>query len=292
MSMKILVTGGAGFIGTYLVKRLLAEGHSVTIFDNFSNSKKENAPKDVKLVEGDIRDVDDVKRVMKDIQAVFHLAAITEARSQDEDAVYTVNFIGSKNVFECAKEAGAKIIFTSSAAVYGESKISKETDDCNPLSQYGKSKLRAEKICPPNSFIVRLFNVYGPGGNSVVNKFCKAISNYKDITLFGTGMQTRDFVYVDDVVEAFLLGLNQSGVYNIGTGVETSVMQLIDLIEAITRGKSDMKFTPPIPGEILRSRADISKISTLWKPATPLKNGIELVLRNQGFDLDLINQVK
>ena len=290
--MNILVTGGTGFIGRHLVSKLVSKGHNVTAYDNFSTSKKDSIDK-VKIIEGDVRDVDDVQRAMKGIEAVFHLAAITEARSTNDDLVYNTNFIGSKNVFEVAKAAGAKVIFTSSAAVYGESKITKESDECHPISQYGKSKLRAEKLCPEGSFIVRLFNAYGPGGHSVINKFCKLIPKYEDVTIFGHGNQTRDFIYVDDVVNALVLGLEVSGTYNIGTGKETSVMEIVDIIHIMTKSKPNIKFGPAVPGEIMRSKADITNIQkTTWFPKTELPDGITMVLKSQGFDFSVIEHLK
>ena len=292
MSMKILVTGGAGFIGTHLVNKLLSQGHTVVIYDDFSSSKKRRIG-DAKIIEGDVRDADDITRAVKDAEVVFHLAAVAEARSKDEDAMYNVNFIGSKNVFEAAREAGAKIIFTSSAAVYGESKHAKENDECNPTNQYGKSKLRAEKICTEESFIARLFNVYGPDGKSVINKFCKLIPKYEDVAVFGHGTQTRDFIYVDDVVNALVMGLNLSGVYNIGTGKDTSIIELIDIIHEMTKSKPNVKFAPPVPGDIQRSKADITKIQqTEWFPKTELIEGIRKILTAEGFDFKTIENLK
>ena len=289
--LSILVTGGTGFIGRHLVNRLLQNGHDVIVYDNFSTSKKEPMGT-AKIVEGDVRDRDDVLRAAKGCDYIFHLAAVTETRSTDDDAVYSVNFIGSKNVFEVAKEIGAKIIFTSSAAVYGEAKIAKEDDPCNPLNQYGKSKLRAEKICPDGSFVVRLFNVYGPDGHGVVNKFCKLIPKYEDVTVFGHGTQTRDFIYVDDVVSALLLGMENNGVYNVGTGKETSLLEVIDIIHNMTKSKPTIKFAPPLQ-EIQRSKADITKIMpTGWRPRVELPDGIELVLKSQGFDFETIRHLK
>ena len=275
--MRILVTGGAGFIGRHLTERLLAAGHEVSVYDDFSHSKKDMDG--VKTIEGDVRDAEDVKRAMRDMQAVFHLAAISDARAED-DAVYSVNFIGSKNVFEAAKEAGAKIIFTSSAAVYGETKTTKEDAACNPLNQYGKSKLRAEKICPDDAFIARLFNVYGPNGNSVINKFCRLMPKYEPVTVYGHGTQTRDYIYVDDVVSALVMGLQMSGTYNVGTGKETSLLEVVDMIHAMTKSKPDIKFTAAPPGEIMRSKADITKIQqTEWYSKVQIQGGIELVLK-------------
>lgn len=289
MTMNVLVTGGAGFIGRHLVSKLLSQGHKVNIYDNFSSSEKFST--DAKIIEGDIRDSGDVARAMKGVEAVFHLAAISDMRA-DEDLIYNTNFIGSKNVFEAAKEAGAKIVFTSSSAVYGETKLAKETDECHPANQYGKSKLRAEKICP-EGFITRLFNVYGPNGRGVVNKFCKLIPKYEDVNVFGHGTQTRDFIYVDDVVAALVMGLNLQGVYNIGTGKETSLLELIDAIHAMTKSKPNIKFLPHVAGDVQRSKADISKIQqTEWFPKVELQDGIRKVLLAEGFDFSVIENLK
>ena len=289
--LSILVTGGNGFIGRHLVSSLLAKGHNVVVYDNFSTSRKEPIGA-AKIVEGDVRDKDDVIRAAKGCDYIFHLAAMAESRSTD-DAVYSVNFIGSKNVFEVAKETGAKVIFTSSAAVYGETKIAKEDGPCNPINQYGKSKLRAEKICPESAFVARLFNVYGPNGNSVINKFSKLIPKYEDITIFGHGTQTRDFIYVDDVVSALMLGMENSGTYNVGTGRETSILDLIDVIHNMTKSKPNMKFASPVAGEIQRSKADITKIQqTVWYPKIELAEGIRKILIANGFDFSVIEHLK
>ncbi len=289
--MKILVTGGAGFIGHHLVNRLLHGGHGVTIYDNFSNSKKDG-PDGVKVIEGDVRDAADVQRAMRDIGTVFHLAAISGARDTNEDTMYSVNFIGSKNVFEAAKAAGAKIIFASSAAVYGDTKLTKETDECKPINQYGKGKLRAEKICPENAFVARMFNVYGPNGNSVINRFCGLIPKYGDVPVHGHGTQTRDFVYIDDVVNALVMGLGMSGTYNVGTGKETSLLGVIDIIHDMTKSKPNLKFLPAA-NEIQRSRADTTKISTTeWYPKVELVDGIRNILQSQGFDFSVVEHLK
>lgn len=288
--MNILVTGGAGFIGRHLVAKLLSNGHDVTVYDNFSSSKK-SPMGNVKIIEGDIRDESDVMRAMKGAEAVFHLAAIKEIRNVDDDLVYSVNFLGSKVVFEAAKAQGAKIVFASSAAVYGEAKVCKEADDCQPTSQYGKSKLKAEKMC--NGFVARLFNVYGPGGSSVINTFCRLIPKYEDITVFGHGNQTRDFIYIDDVISALLIGLQLEGVYNIGTGKETSVLEIADIIHEMTKSKPSIKFVPAVPGEVYRSKADISKIQqTAWFPKTELQDGIRKILVGEEFDFSVVEHLK
>ncbi|MBI4162373.1 MAG: NAD-dependent epimerase/dehydratase family protein [Candidatus Aenigmarchaeota archaeon] len=279
---KVLVTGGAGFIGSNLVKRLVADGYEVVVLDNLSTGVYQRLPKQAKFVKGDIED-DDTYRVIEGCTHVFHLAAKTDAREND-DSVYRVNYLGSKKVFEAAKAVGAKVIFTSSAAVYGSAPVPhKETAECAPITQYGKSKLKAEKLLnTESSLVVRLFNVYGPEGNSVINKYCKLIPNYKDIIVYGTGMQTRDYVYVDDVINALMLGMELNGVYNIGTGLETKVVNAIDMISNVTMAKPTVKFDKP-KQEIQRSKADITKIRNYWHPVVDLQKGIELTLRSYGW---------
>ncbi len=281
---KVLVTGGAGFIGSNLVKRLVADGYEVIVLDNLSTGVYQRLPKQAKFVKGDIED-DDTYRVIEGCTHVFHLAAKTDARAEaNDDSIYRVNYLGSKKVFEAAKAVGAKVIFTSSAAVYGSTPPPhSERNECAPVNQYGKSKLKGEKLLnPENSFIVRLFNVYGPEGNSVINKYCKLIPNYKDIVVFGTGMQTRDYVYVEDVVNALMLGFELNGVYNIGTGLETKVVNVIDMISSVTRAKPTVRFDKP-KQELQRSKADISKIKNYWHPVIDLQEGIELTLRSYGW---------
>lgn len=280
--MRILVTGGAGFIGSNLVNSLV-ENNEVVVLDNLSNSKN-NVNKKAAFIKGDITDMDDVIKAVKGCDVVFHLAASIDVRNSDEKKDYEVNFLGSKNVFEAANDIKAKIIFTSSAAVYGNAHcpVTEETE-CNPISQYGRSKLRAEKLLK-DAFVLRLFNVYGYNSHGVIEKFCKSITNYETVIVNGRGNQTRDFVYVSDVVNALILGIENTGTYNIGTGKETSVLEIIDIIHKTTKCKPDVKFGMPIENEILRSYADNKKIKSLgWTPKVNLQEGIENVLELNGF---------
>ncbi|MBI3190211.1 NAD(P)-dependent oxidoreductase [archaeon] len=226
--MKVLVTGGTGFIGRYLVNRLLKLGHEVVVL---ADDTKGEPPEGSTYIKGDIRDGYNVKKAFEGCECVFHLAAITDVRDSNDEVVYATNFLGAKNVFEVAKSKNAKIIFTSTAAVYGNGNVpNKEMDECKPISQYGKSKLRAEwylQNIGQESFIVRLFNVYGFGGHSFINVLCEKMPKYEDILIFGNGLQTRDYVYVDDVVDALLLGFEKSGLYNVGTGMECSTTRVV-----------------------------------------------------------------
>lgn len=280
--MKILVTGGAGFIGSNLVDELI-KSHDVVVLDNLTTGKKENINPKAIFIKGDIREERDVKKAMAGCSVVFHLAAQTDVMKSVEnpDLDYQVNVVGSQVVFSAARNVGAKIIFTSSAAVYGDAKPPHNEDmECKPISDYGKNKSRAERLLKKdgNAFIARAFNCYGPDGNSVINTFCSQLRAGKEITIFGNGLQTRDFIYITDVVSALMLGLKKSGTYNIGSGSETSVLNLVDMIAAVSGKKPKMKFERPREGEIERSRADISKIKRLgWAPKVTLEEGVEKV---------------
>lgn len=284
--MKILITGGNGFIGGALVEALTDLGHEVVVFSDVDKGEKN--PKKASFIKGDIRDEIQVRKAMEGCGAVYHLAAITDVRASNDDEIYAINFLGAKNVFDIAKQKNIKIVFTSTAAVYGNGPVpNKEEQECKPLSQYGKSKLRAERYLQSiteNHFILRLFNVYGPEGHSFINILCRKIPNFEDIEVYGSGMQTRDFVYISDVVNALLLGLNNTGLYNVGTGSETAVTKLIDSIHETTRCKPNIKNVEPQPNDIARSRADISKISQLkWEPTVSIEEGLKIVLKASGW---------
>jgi UDP-glucose 4-epimerase len=277
--MKILVTGGAGFIGSHLVD-LLVQHHEVVVMDNFSSGRPEWVNPRAKLVQGDVLDKGHIAKAILGCKAVFHLAAQTDVRKsiEDPDRDYEINFVGSKNVFDEAKFVGAKVAFTSSAAVYGDAPVPvSEEADTRPISQYGWNKLSAERVAPENAFIARLFNAYGPRGKGAVNSFCEAVKSGKEISIRGTGLQTRDFIYVGDIAEALLHGLSSKGTYNIGTGKEFTVLSALHVVESVVGKAAKVKNVPGIKGEIAHSRADATKAMRElgWRASTTLRQGIE-----------------
>lgn len=279
--MKILVTGGAGFIGKYLVRSLLKNGNSVTIFDNFSNSTKDSITSLVeigaKIIEGDITKLLDIVNAVKDQDIVIHLAAkisVSESISNPSET-FQVNVDGTRNVLAaCEKNHVKKFIVSSSAAVYGESspdfKLAEESK-INPISPYGKSKARMEQEIREfdskhsiNCVILRFFNIYGIGQTSeyagVITKFMGRIAQEKPLEIFGNGMQTRDFVAIDDVVNSIynVISYGKSGTYNIASGKTVTIKELAELMVATSGKKLEIEYFAAKKGDIKHSQADIS----------------------------------
>ena len=298
--MKFFVTGGAGFIGKYLTAKLFDDGHDVTIFDNFSSSSKNDITNllenGVSLVTGDILDYDLLLKSMSNYDFVIHLAAQTSVSRSITDPKTTADIIvdGTVNVLKsCVKTNVKNLIFSSSAAVYGNSPDApiSENSQLNPLSSYGASKLVAEhnlqvfsKFFGLNCISLRLFNVYGNGQSSeagVIRKFLKNISEGIPLEIFGDGTQTRDFVHISDVIEAFYCAIRnidtkRGEIYNIGSGSAISINELSSLLIS-SKGKDlQVIHKPALEGEIKDSKADISLAENDigYSPQVSLSNGL------------------
>jgi nucleoside-diphosphate-sugar epimerase len=280
ISLKILATGGAGFIGRYLMD-FLSSHHEITIYDNFSNSSKADIEflitKGVKFVNEDILDYQKLQKSCIGFDLVIHLAAKSDVTDSviHPEITNEVNVTGTENVIKCCVENKIKkIIFASSAAVYMDSKMPvNESSKTNPLSPYGKSKLAAEqkikKISEEhdiNAITLRMFNVYGKGQNiqyaGVISKFIKNVSKEEAIIINGDGKQTRDLVSIFDVVVAFDCAIKnivgkKGAVYNIGTGTSTSINDLAKMILKIAEKKIEIKYKKQNKNEIKDSVADI-----------------------------------
>ncbi|UCG01074.1 MAG: GDP-mannose 4,6-dehydratase [Candidatus Heimdallarchaeota archaeon] len=297
--MKSLVTGGAGFVGSHLIERLLLEKHSVVCLDDFSSGKEKNLESirdKIKIVEGDIRDIDIVQKIVIDVDYVFHLAAQTSVTRSVREPQYdaSVNIEGTINLLEAIKECSVKrIIFMSTGgAIYGEpiSLPATESTMEEPISPYGLSKLTAEKYLHFYSkayglsyVILRPANIYGPrqdphGEAGVISIFLEKIKTNKPLEIFGDGKDTRDYVYVKDIAEICINAMNssQTDVFNAGTGNQTSLLELIKTIEYVTKVEADKKFCDPRPGDVhyiaLDSLKAYEKLG--WKPTTDLTIGI------------------
>jgi len=297
---KTLVTGGAGFIGSNLVQELSKESH-VTVIDDLSTGHLKNIQnlideRKVTFIKGSITELDLLQKTFKDIDFVFHLAAIASVPKSIDDpfTANAVNVNGTFNVLLAARDNNVKkIVYSSSCAVYGNPLKCpiKEHAETNPLSPYAASKLIGEYYCQVFSEVynlptssLRYFNIYGPNQDpaseyaAVVPKFIKNVLEDKPIIIYGNGKQTRDFVYVKDVVNAniFASKNNVSGVLNVGSGVKTSIKNLAELIMKINRKRVEIKYTSPRPGDILNSYADMSKIRKMnYKLEYDLEKGLK-----------------
>ncbi len=304
---KILVTGGTGFIGSHLVDRLMKEDYEVVVLDNLSSGRIRNVKHHLNsgkfhLTEGDIRSSEDVKKAVKNVDAVFHLAAIVSVPLSVENPflVNDVNLTGTLNLLQASLEADVKrFIYASSCAVYGEVDRLPIDELCptNPISPYAVSKLAAEYYCKVfcenyglDTLCFRYFNVYGPrqvGGSyaGVITQFVHRLKQRKPPIIYGDGEQTRDFVYIDDVVEADMLALKCSqcsgGTVNVGTGKPTTINELASLlIEFFGQAHTKPVYEAAREGDIRNSQADIGKAQRMlgYKPKTTLKEGIRMLL--------------
>jgi UDP-glucose 4-epimerase len=290
--LRALVTGGAGFIGSHVADALLARGDDVTLLDDLSDGKRENVPDGARLIEGDIREPGEAFAAARP-EVVFHLAAQKDIRVSvarpDFDA--DVNVVGTVRILEAAREHGAQIVFSSTGgAIYGECEEPAPEDmPRRPLAPYGASKLAGEEYLETYNRLygtrhvsLRYGNVYGPrqdphGEAGVVAIFFNKLRDGERPTIFGDGRQTRDYVYVGDVVRATLAAQDvDGGVFNVGTGRETSVVELLDLCLAVAGKDVEPEFAPERPGELQRSVLDTSRaVDELgWRPERSLEDGL------------------
>ncbi len=294
---SILVTGGAGFIGHHLVKRLLPD-YRIVIIDNLSTGKSSNIPKHRNAVfyKEDIRNKETITDIIKRerINTCIHLAAVASVTESLADSdVMDVNINGTASVLEaCSKGNVSRFIFASSAAVYGESKIQPVPEGCElkPISPYGESKVAGEKLVMsfqksgkiPHAISLRFFNVYGEGQNpryaGVITKFAERLTKGLPPIIYGDGKQTRDFISVIDIVDAIVLAVksNLSGTFNIGTGRAITINELAKEMTYIFRLNLAPIYRDAQSGEIIQSCAETRKSADNLKFAatTELKNGL------------------
>ncbi|MFZ1748157.1 MAG: NAD-dependent epimerase/dehydratase family protein [Nitrospirales bacterium] len=297
MSTKILVTGGAGFIGSHLVDRLIQEGNEVIVVDNLSTGKRKNVNKKAQFYKMDIQSKR-IERVFRNERPliVVHLAAQMSVRHSTDDPGFDaqVNILGTINVLEHAVKQGVrKVTFASSGGVvYGEQEIfpAAESHRTEPLSPYGISKLAGEKYLAYYAnatglryVALRFANVYGPrqdseGEAGVVAIFSKQMLDGGQPIVNGTGKQTRDFIYVDDAVEAILvtLGEDVQGIFNVGTGQETTINECYGIIKSLTKCQCKELYGAAKKGEQFRSVLDVTKLREVfgWDPQVTLQEGL------------------
>lgn len=311
--MNCLVTGGAGFVGSHLVDALVAAGHRVTVFDNFSTGRRYNIVHhntNIEIIQGDIRSMSAVVAACQGKDIIFHKAAIASVSEsvRDPQSSYEVNILGTGNLYEAAGHAGVKhLIFASSAAVYGPVEVGCCHEDLptQPASQYGLSKLVGEQYGQFYSGFndmqvtcLRYFNIYGPRQSQssdyagVISLFINNLLSKKPLTIFGDGMQTRDFINVADVVQANMKALAQTGTYkfeilNVGTGQQLSLLALVEALKRLRDDTFKVEYRPERRGELRHSLSSIEKAKKIlnFSPKVRFEDGISEVfdyIQSQG----------
>ena len=304
--LKVLVTGGAGFIGSHTVDRLVNDGYNVRVFDDLSTGRIDNIQSllsvgKVDFVKGDIRDVPLVTKSVDKVDVIIHFAAVTSVPFSvaNPDLTFDVNLLGTLNLMRASVQAAVdKFVFVSSCAVCGdpESLPVREEQRPNPISPYAESKLVAERYCLGfnerqllRSVVLRFFNVYGQrqGFNDysgVITRFIERVKQKKPLVIYGDGSQTRDFVNVHDVVEAVLASIKsddaEGGIFNIGSGKPSSINELANTILELAGVDLEIYHEKPRIGDIKDSYADISKAKKFfgYEPKIALKDGLRGML--------------
>jgi UDP-glucose 4-epimerase len=290
--MRAMVTGGAGFIGSHVAEALLARGDEVHVLDDLSKGRRENVPEAASLHEADIRVPDAVFEAVRP-ELVVHLAAQADVRVSVDRPAHDadVNVVGTVRILEAARVHGAQVVFASTGgAIYGECDgPAPETAERRPLAPYGTSKLCGEEYLATWNRLyrtphvsLRFANVYGPrqlphGEAGVVAIFMGLLNEGGTPTIYGDGSQTRDYTFVADVARAVVAAIgNEGGVYNVGTGVETSVTELYAAIQRVTGVGGEPQLAEPRLGELQRSVLDPSLAARDlgWRPEHPLEDGL------------------
>lgn len=303
--VRVAVTGGAGFIGFHLCQKLSELGAHVKIYDNLSTSysrknAEDLAEKKLEFILGDVTNSKTLENSMKDCEIIFHLAAQSNVSysmiKRAEDVKESI--LGTLNILEVARKADAKVIFTSTSAVYGNAEKAPTPEDhpIRPISFYGLSKCTAEDCCQlyRNAYglpfiILRLFNVYGPRGHGVIPDLLDKLKEMsRELEILGTGEQSRDFIYISDVIDVFLLCVQSQRavgqVYNVGSGTTTYVSTLaemiLDLLGLRRTTKLAFKGGQAWEGDAKVTHADISRIirDLNWRPLVELKDGLRSVI--------------
>jgi UDP-glucose 4-epimerase len=306
VSTRVLVTGGAGFIGSNLVRALLERGDEVRVLDNFSTGNRANLEGlDVEIVEGELRSYERVHRAMRKAEIVYHLGALGSVPRSVQDPLTSsaVNVEGTLNVLLAARDEGARrVVFSSSTSVYGSSRQLPTTEETppDPISPYGVAKLAAERYCISfsrvydsfESVVLRYFNVFGPRQSpssqyaAVVPLFVTAIAAGQPVQIHGDGDQSRDFTYVANVVDATLLAGETHGasgeIFNIAAGAPASVNTLADTIGSILGKPVEKEHLPPRPGDIRDSWADLGKAQRVlgYAPRIDLEEGLRRTIES------------
>ena len=295
--MKFVVSGGAGFIGNNIVRELIKNEHSVTVIDNLHTGRMENLQDLKELIKFeriDIRDYEKIKSILKDVDGIFHEAALTSVPESylKKDEYFDVNVKGTENIFEIANKENIKVVYASSSSVYGDTKKFpiREDSDKNTLNPYGETKLQDEEIAKKFAtddlqiLGLRYFNVYGIGQTGtyagVITQFLRKISEKRSLLINGNGEQKRDFIHVKDVAEANIKAMESKtnyGFFNIGTGKAISINKLAELMIELSGIKLEVIHGPPMQGDVFMSQADtfLAEKMINWKYKIELEEGLK-----------------
>jgi UDP-glucose 4-epimerase len=295
--LQLLITGGAGFIGSHTVELATAAGHHVRVFDNLSSGSRENVPDKVQLVVGDVTNPAQVRAAVEGCEAVLHLAALVSVPQSMREPAETlaINTVGTANVLEAARQVGMRrLVLASTCAAYGDLPGRKdELSPLQPLSPYAASKLMAEQWAQLytraygfETVVLRYFNVYGPRQRAdspysgVLARWCTAVQHGETCTVFGDGSQTRDFISVHDVAAANLLALTSPNmeagtVYTVATGRSASLNEILAELERTSPHRFRKQYAPARAGDILHSSGSSTRLQACgWTPQVSLQAGI------------------
>ena len=299
--MRFVVTGGAGFVGSHLVKLLLENSHKVIVIDNLHTGKKENLESVIDKIEFqeiDIRNYESMENILKNIDGVFHQAALTVVQDSFSNTkeYYDVNVQGTENIFKLSIKNKFKVVYASSSSVYGHKQKMpiEENMETKPISPYGQTKLECEYLFEKYSKLggsiigLRYFNIFGKGQTveyaGVITKFIERLKEGKAPIIFGKGSQIRDFISVDDIAKANLMAMNcneSNLLVNIGSGKAISILELANMMIKIAGIELNPIFTKSLQGDIEKSHADISlaKRSFDWKPEITLQEWLKEIIK-------------
>ena len=299
--MKFVVTGGAGFVGSHLVKLLVKEGHIVTVIDNLHTGKKENLASVIQQItfkKIDIRNYEELQKIMNDIDGVFHQAALTVVQDSFENPqeYHDVNVDGTENIFKLAQKNNFKVVYASSSSVYGhQEKVPIiESATRNPINPYGQTKLDDEYLVEKYSKLgvkiigLRYFNIFGEGQTleyaGVITKFLDRINQSQSPIIFGDGSQIRDFIYVGDIVMANFLAMKSNVnnlLVNLGTGKSITILELAEIFLKISNLQLKPIFKNALDGDIKKSQANIELATSSfnWKPKKMLNEWLVEILK-------------
>ena len=304
--MKYVVAGGAGFIGSHLTEKLIKQGDVVTVLDNLNTGKEKNlelVKEKIEFVKGSILDTKLLEEITKNVDGVFHQAALASVQDSftKPDEYYDVNVNGTENIFKLSKKHGFKVVYASSSSVYGNpTRIpTRESDDTNPINPYAETKLKAEELAIQYSKMginvigLRYFNVFGKRQSKeyagVIKLFLEQIRNESPPKINGNGTQSRDFVHVDDVVNANIMSMNSDVThefFNVGTNSSITVLDLAKTVIEASRLNIEPIFGPGLEGDVDKTIANIDLIEQKigWKPSVMLVDWLKEIISSKKID--------